>query len=115
MSRILLSEEHKLHQSTKVNKTGTLEPSNSYLNEFLCINCNLYYKDFIELIPSVSTIDYESGYYEFEKAAMVKSVDTLLLGSSARASRFESELRQAFFLKRYNKFYNEFNSRFLFQ
>ena len=33
------------------------------------------------------------GYYDFKQAAMVKSVDTLLLGSSARASRFESEWR----------------------
>ncbi|TYI30066.1 hypothetical protein ES332_A05G358600v1 [Gossypium tomentosum] len=31
------------------------------------------------------------GYYDFEQAAMLKSVDTLLLGSSARASWFESE------------------------
>ncbi|NP_054986.1 ORF45 protein (plastid) [Spinacia oleracea] len=33
------------------------------------------------------------GYYDFKEAAMVKLVDTLLLGSSARASRFESESR----------------------
>lgn len=32
-------------------------------------------------------------YYYFKQAVMVKSVDTLLLGSSARASRFESEWR----------------------
>lgn len=32
-------------------------------------------------------------YYNFDQAAMVKLVDTLLLGSSARASRFESEWR----------------------
>ncbi|KAK9048795.1 hypothetical protein SSX86_010720 [Deinandra increscens subsp. villosa] len=34
-------------------------------------------------------------FFSFEQAAMVKSVDTLLLGSSARASRFESEWRHA--------------------
>ena len=32
-------------------------------------------------------------YDYFDEAAMVKLVDTLLLGSSARASRFESEWR----------------------
>ncbi|RYR40412.1 hypothetical protein Ahy_A09g046159 [Arachis hypogaea] len=32
-----------------------------------------------------------------ESAAMVKLVDTLLLGSSARASRFESEWRHGIF------------------
>lgn len=35
----------------------------------------------------------QMGYYYFKQAAMVKLVDTLLLGSSARASRFESEWR----------------------
>nr|YP_010576478.1 cytochrome c heme attachment protein [Antidesma bunius]UZN44019.1 cytochrome c heme attachment protein [Antidesma bunius] len=45
---------------------------------------------------------------------MVKSVDTLLLGSSARASRFESEWRHNSFefSKGWNPFYNEFNSGF---
>ncbi|OMP12261.1 ORF45 protein [Corchorus olitorius] len=37
------------------------------------------------------------GYYDFKQAAMVKSVATLLLGSSARASRFESEWRHNIF------------------
>lgn len=46
---------------------------------------------FIE-IESFNLDDWvKIGYYYFEQAAMVKSVDTLLLGSSARASRFESE------------------------
>ncbi|KAL2893247.1 Cytochrome c biogenesis protein CcsA [Bienertia sinuspersici] len=36
-------------------------------------------------------------YYVFKQAAMVKLVDTLLLGSSARASRFESEWRHGIF------------------
>ena len=47
--------------------------------------------DFIQ-IESFNLDDWlKIGYYDFEQAAMVKSVDTLLLGSSARASRFESE------------------------
>lgn len=48
------------------------------------------------------------GYYDFKQAAMVKSVDTLLLGSSARASRFESEWRHDIveILKKFQQSYN---------
>ncbi|OMP08513.1 ORF45 protein [Corchorus olitorius] len=37
------------------------------------------------------------GYYDFKQAAMVKPVNTLLLGNNARASRFESEWRHNIF------------------
>lgn len=64
---------------------------------------------FIE-IESFNLDDWvKIGYYYFEQAAMVKSVDTLLLGSSARASRFESEWRHSIFEKIYKKPVNEFN------
>ncbi|KAL2924470.1 Cytochrome c biogenesis protein CcsA [Bienertia sinuspersici] len=45
-------------------------------------------------------------YYVFKQAAMVKLVDTLLLGSSAGASRFESEWRHGIFgiIKDFNIF-----------
>ncbi|KAL2905043.1 Cytochrome c biogenesis protein CcsA, partial [Bienertia sinuspersici] len=46
-------------------------------------------------------------YYVFKQAAMVKLVDTLLFGSSARASRFESEWRHSIFgiVKDFQKFF----------
>ena len=49
----------------------------------------------IELISSIRRLN-NIGYYDFEKGVMVKFVDTLLLGSSARAARFESEWRWLF-------------------